>query len=106
MKFNALHHRVQRAELLLEGRQQQTLAHWNQLKTAWRAGWTPWRIVSTGLVAGFVTGRAEPLSSLNGQRALRMVSTVANLFAGVQAAVGGFADVKVAGKVASESPEG
>lgn len=91
MKFDVLQRRVQRAERLLESRQQQTLARWNEVKSAWRAGWTPWRIVSAGLVAGFLTGRAEPLAALNGPRVLRMVSAVANLFASAQAAVGGFA---------------
>lgn len=91
MKFDVLQRRVQRTEHLLESRQQQTLAHWHEVKSAWRAGWTPWRIVSAGLVAGFLTGRAEPLAALNGPRVLRMVSAVANLFASAQAAVGGFA---------------
>lgn len=92
MKFAALQRRVQRSERLLEGRQQQALRHWGELKRAWREGWTPWRIVSAGLVAGFLTGRAEPLAALNGPRVLRMVGAVANLFAGAQAAIGGFAD--------------
>ena len=92
MKFAALQRRVQRHERLLEGRQQQALRHWGEVKRAWREGWTPWRIVSAGLVAGFLTGRAEPLAALNGPRVLRMVGAVANLFASAQAVVGGFAD--------------
>ncbi|MFT4257676.1 MAG: protein sip-5 [Pseudoxanthomonas sp.] len=91
MKFDALQRRVQRREQQLEGRQQQTAQHWQQFKLAWREGWTPWRIVSAGLVAGFVSGHAEPLSALDGPRLLRMVNSVSGLFAGARATLAGFA---------------
>ncbi len=104
MKFAALQRRVQRRERLLEGRQQQALQHWGEVRRAWREGWTPWRIVSAGLVAGFLAGRAEPLAALNGPRVLRMVGAVANLFAGAQAAVGGFADATGADADTADAP--
>ncbi len=88
MKFAALQRRVQRAESVLERREEYARTCWSNTKTAWREGWTPLRIVSAGLVAGFLTGRAEPLAAtLNGPRALRMVSAVSSLFASVQATV-------------------
>ncbi|MFT3761377.1 MAG: protein sip-5 [Pseudoxanthomonas sp.] len=108
MKFATLQRRVQRSERLLEGRQQQTLQHWNELRSAWREGWTPWRIVSAGLVAGFASGRAEPLAALDGPRMLRMIGTVSGWFAGAQAAVAGFAaeaaDAAAAGDAFPEEP--
>lgn len=88
MKFDTLQRRVQRAERLLEGREQQVLENWANVKGSWRQGWTPWRIVSAGLIAGFVTGRAEPLAVLNGPRILQMIGSVSALFAQAQDAVG------------------
>lgn len=88
MKFAALQRRVQRAEFVLERRGEQARACWGNAKQAWRDGWTPWRILAAGLVAGFLTGRAEPMAAtLNGPRALRMLSAVSSLFASVQATV-------------------
>lgn len=85
MNYEQLKRRVERAERLLEGRQQQTRDHWATLKTSWREGWTPARIVAAGLVSGFVSGRAEPLRALSGARMLQMISAVSGLFATAQA---------------------
>lgn len=86
MNYEQLKRRVERAERLVEGRSQQTSAHWSALKLAWREGWTPARIVAAGLVSGFVSGRAEPFRALTSARLLQMVSAVAGLFASAQAA--------------------
>ena len=85
MNYAQLKRRVARAEHLVEGRSLQTSRHWSALKQAWREGWTPARIVAAGLVAGFVTGRAEPLQALTGPRLLQMISAVSGLFASAQA---------------------
>ncbi len=86
MNYEQLRRRVERAERLVEGRSQQTRGHWAALKVSWREGWTPARIVAAGLVAGFVSGRAEPLRALTGARLLQMVTAVSGLFASAQAA--------------------
>ena len=85
MNYQQLQRRVERAERLVEGRQQQTRDHWATLKTTWREGWTPARIIATGLVSGFVSGRAEPLRALSSARMLEMVGAVSGLFASAQA---------------------
>ena len=85
MNYEQLKRRVERAERLVEGRSQQTRGHWAALKVSWREGWTPARIVAAGLVAGFVSGRAEPLQALTSTRLLHMVSAVSGLFASAQA---------------------
>lgn len=93
MNFEALRRRVQRAESLVEGRSEDTLTHWGELRAAWRASWTPWRIVIAGLGLGFVAGRAEPkaaLGSLAGKfgaapKLLQLFSTLSALFTASQA---------------------
>lgn len=100
MNFKALQRRVQRRERMVEGRAQQVGERWDALKTGWREGWTPWRIVSAGLVAGFLTGRAEPLRALTGPRVMQMIGAVSSLFASVQAAAAGEAAEQAAESVA------
>ncbi|PPV07935.1 hypothetical protein XBLMG947_1182 [Xanthomonas bromi] len=88
MKFGTLRERVERAEFLVEGRAQETRLHWNELRHAWRAGWSPLRIVMVGFGLGFVTGRNEPqaaLGSIAGKlggipKILQMISTISALF--------------------------
>ncbi len=103
MNFETLQRRVQRRERMVEGRAQQLGERWAALKTGWREGWTPWRIVSAGLIAGFLTGRAEPLRALTGPRVLQMIGAVSSLFASVQAAAAGEAAEQAAESVA-EAP--
>ena len=43
------------------------------------------RIITVGLVSGFLVGRAEPLRALTGARMLQMVSALSGLFASAQA---------------------
>lgn len=104
MKFHALQHRVHRHERLVEARAQQLGAHWGALKGNWREAWTPWRIVSVGLVAGFLTGRAEPLRALTGPRLMQMIGAVSSLFATMQAAVAEPAAATAGDKPAPAAP--
>ncbi|APO95493.1 hypothetical protein [Xanthomonas vesicatoria] len=88
MKFGTLRQRVERAELLVEGRALETRTHWGELRQTWRASWSPVRIVMVGFGLGFVTGRNEPqaaLGSIAGKlggipKILQMISTISALF--------------------------
>ena len=86
MRFEKLLQHVQRAEQRVELRALHTETQWTTLKQAWRAGWTPGRIVIAGIVSGFLVGRAEPLRALTGARWMQMFSAVSSLLATAQAA--------------------
>lgn len=84
MRFEQLIARVQQAERALEAHTRRTAADWRQLRSAWRALWTPWRIVLAGFAAGFVAGRSRPSpAAMDGL--MRLLTTLAGLFAGTQA---------------------
>ena len=85
--FEQLIAKVKHAEDVLEARERGVANRYQHLKQVWREGWTPLRIVSAGLVMGFVSGRAEPLRALSGARMLQMISAVSGLFATAQATV-------------------
>ncbi len=88
MKFGTMRQHVERAELLVEGRAQETRTHWSQLRQTWRAGWSPARIMLVGFGLGFVTGRNEPQAALGSiasklggiPKILQMISTISALF--------------------------
>jgi len=89
MKFDALRHRVQRSERLVEGRSHRLQENWQALGTAWRGLWTPWRIVGAGVVAGFLSGRAEPLAfagKLGSVRWMEILTTVSTFVTEITAA--------------------
>lgn len=91
MSFESLIQKVQQAETALEAQERQTGADWRQFKASWKTAWTPGRIVSIGLVSGFLVGRAEPAKRLmSGGGTLQLLSSLAGLFAGgsAQAAAG------------------
>lgn len=91
MSFESLIDKVHQAETALEAKERQTGADWRQCKATWRSLWTPGRIVSVGLVSGFIVGKVEPTKRMvRGSGALQMLSAVAGLFAGgsAQAAAG------------------
>ena len=48
--------------------------------------WTPGRIVVAGLLSGFLVGRGQPLSRMDGARWLQMASTMSSMFAVLRAA--------------------
>ena len=82
MSFNALIQKVKQAETALEAQERQAAADWRQLKSSWRALWTPGRIVLGGLVSGFMVGRAEPFKRAAGGGTLQLISALSGLFAG------------------------
>jgi len=83
MSFESLIDKVHQAETALEAKERQTGADWRQCKATWRSLWTPGRIVSVGLVSGFIVGKVEPTKGVvRGSGALQMLSAVAGLFAG------------------------
>jgi hypothetical protein len=86
MRFEQLLQHVQRAEQRVELRATHTQLQWITLKQAWRAGWTPGRIVIAGVVSGFLVGRAEPLRTLTGARWMQMFTAVSSFVATAQAA--------------------
>jgi len=91
MSFESLIDKVQQAEGALEAQERQTGANWRQFKASWQAAWTPGRIISVGLVSGFLVGKVEPATRVvRGGSALQMLSGLAGLFAGssAQAAAG------------------
>jgi hypothetical protein len=91
MRFESLLDKVRQAETALEAKERQAGADWRQAKATWRAMWTPGRIVSVGLVSGFLVGKVEPGKRVvRGSGALQMLTAMAGLFAGgsAQAAAG------------------
>ncbi len=89
MNFEALRQRVQRAELVVAVRVEKTRSSWFTLSDAWRAGWTPLRIITVGLAGGFLAGKLEPTglgAKVQGARWLQMIGSVSNLLASTQAA--------------------
>ena len=91
MSFEALSDKVKQAELALEAHERQAAADWRQTMGAWRALWSPGRILLAGLGSGFAIGLLEPGKRLaSGRGTLQMLASVAGLFAGgsAQAAAG------------------
>jgi len=89
MRFSALQRRVTRCEQVMAVRLTETQDHWSSLSRAWRAGWSPLRIIVVGVAAGFVAGKMElPTRSAgaSGARWLQMIGSVSNLVASAQAA--------------------
>lgn len=106
MGFEALIEKVRQAEVALEAKERQTGADWRQVKSSWRALWTPGRIVLAGLAAGFVVGRAEPFKKSAISGTLQLVSTLGSLFAGgsAQAAADEASDARQAAEAAGRGP--
>lgn len=57
--FESLQRRVDRAELVAEGRRQQTVAAYESIKSQAREVVTPGRILTAGAVSGFVVGKTK-----------------------------------------------
>lgn len=100
MRFHRLQHRVQRAEMLVEGRRQQTLDHGGALVHHWKQAWTPWRIVAVGLGLGFLIGRTRPSRAAGVTQWLRVVSGVSSTFTALRAAMAAWQADKAADKAA------
>ena len=93
MNFDKLKQRVERREMLADGRLSQTQMAYTTLRHTWREAWTPGRIVVAGLLAGFVAGRSQPtrvirrIGAIGGPQWIRTISALSGLFASLQAAV-------------------
>lgn len=82
MNFEQLIGKVKQAEDALEAQERRFTADVRQLKRSWKSMWTPGRIVVTGLVTGFVAGRAEPFKFAGkGGSMMQMITMVTGLFA-------------------------
>lgn len=91
MNFESLIEKVKQAESALEEKERTAGADWRHFKASWKTAWTPGRIISIGLVTGFLVGRAEPAKRLmRGGGVLQLLSSLAGVFAGgsAQAAAG------------------
>lgn len=108
MGFEQLIEKVRQAEVALEAKERQTGADWRQVKSSWRAMWTPGRIVIAGLVSGFVVGRAEPFKKAAGGGTLQLISALSSLFAGgsAQAAASEASDAKQAAETVERKTDG
>lgn len=96
--FKQLIAKVHQAEDVVETREREVVADLRHLKSSWLAAWTPWRIVTAGLAAGFLVGRAEPMKAVGKSGGLlQMISMVSTLMASGSA--------KVAAEEASEVSE-
>ncbi|BDU15301.1 hypothetical protein [Lysobacter auxotrophicus] len=96
--FKQLIAKVHQAEDVVETREREVVADIRHLKSSWLAAWTPWRIVTAGLAAGFLVGRAEPMKAVGKSGGLlQMISMVSTLVASGSA--------KVAAEEASEVSE-
>ncbi len=86
MRFEQLRQRVERAEHRVTDRVDHAQSSGQSLLQAWRQAWTPGRIVVAGLLSGFLVGRGQPLSRMDGARWLQMASTMSSMFAVLRAA--------------------
>lgn len=88
MGFEKLIEKVHQAEDALEARERAVVALAQQVKSSWRAAWTPGRIVVAGLTSGFLVGRARPLRAAgSGGQWLQMVTALSGLLASGSAQV-------------------
>lgn len=88
MNFERLKRRVERAEQVVDGRIDQVQAHRARLDDEVRQAITPGRIVVAGLLAGFVTGRVQPMRTIravSATRWLQLATSLSGLFASLKA---------------------
>lgn len=84
--FKQLIEKVGQAEAALEAQERRVAADWRQLKSSWKTGWTPGRIVIAGLVSGFVVGRVEPIrAGAKGSTIMQMITSISGLLATAKA---------------------
>jgi len=104
MRFELLRQRVQRAEQRVSSCSDQAQAQRVAFFDAWRRGWTPGRIVVAGLLSGFLVGRSQPLSRMDGARWLQMAGTLSSMFAALRAAAEGAAEATAA-QAGADAPQ-
>jgi hypothetical protein len=81
MSFKKLIAKVKQAEDALEAKERLAAADWRQLKAAWKAAWTPGRIIIAGLVSGWVIGRTDPIRHVAKSGSwLQLFTVVSGLF--------------------------
>ena len=80
MRFDDLVQRVHDTEHALELQRTHTGHSWRGLRTSWREGWTPTRIVLAGLLSGFLVGRVQPVRKVVGLPASRWVQIGTSLW--------------------------
>ncbi|MGY1411193.1 hypothetical protein ACW5EG_16670 [Luteimonas sp. A611] len=80
MRFDDLVQRVHDTERALELQRSHTRNRWRGLRTSWREGWTPTRIVLAGLLSGFLVGRVQPVRKVVGLPASRWVQIGTSLW--------------------------
>lgn len=105
MSFDALIAKVDQAERALEALERSAAGEWRQLRTTWRAAWTPGRIVIAGLAAGFLVGRARPMRLAGGGGVLNLVTALSGLLASGSAQVAAEGADKAANAAESAAAE-
>lgn len=93
---------VEQAERALQAHAARAGDDWRQLKTDWRAAWTPGRILIAGALAGFLVGRAQPLRLAGSRDALQLLTALAGLFAGAGQGPGNSGETSAPGVQAAE----
>lgn len=58
--------RIERASQVMDGRRQQLRTNIHDVRSTWRAAWTPLRLLGAGLGLGFVAGKLEPEKAASG----------------------------------------
>ncbi|ADV28449.1 hypothetical protein Psesu_2618 [Pseudoxanthomonas suwonensis 11-1] len=86
MRFETLRQRVERTEARVQRCMDRAESSRTELRQMWKLGWTPPRIIIAGAVAGFLVGRAEPLSKVGGTRWLQLIGTASSMIASIRAA--------------------
>lgn len=114
MNFDVLKRRVDRTEALVDGRIRQTREHYLETRQHWREGLTAPRIVLSGLIAGFITGKVQPGRAVGtlgkmgkfstNPDTLRTISALTGLLTSVQTAFSAVVAAKSAG-VAAEAAD-
>lgn len=87
MGFGKLIDKVHQAECALEARERGVGMDWRQLKSSWRAAWTPGRIVVAGLVSGFLVGRSRPLQLAGNGAMVQLITALSGVVASGTASV-------------------
>ena len=87
--------RIERANQVMDGRRHQLRQNLYQVRSTWRAAWTPWRILGAGAGLGFVSGKLDPEKAAAGVAAqvtsapkiLQVLTALSGLLAATKAQV-------------------
>lgn len=102
--------RIERASQVMDGRRRQLRHNMHQVRSTWRAAWTPWRILGAGLGLGFVSGKMDPEQAASGfasrfaaaPKILQMLTALSGLLAAARAQAASDA-AEQAGEAAEEA---